>query len=122
MRSTAGLATDLKNEDSAKGDRSFPREDDQASERSDGGTSMLPRLIRIVKGNLSGTKRRLDGRDEDGGLGQRGSNRTAVNQATCCRQAPNGFRGKGDDKSGSIPENPSEDTIHQLAARRANGV
>jgi hypothetical protein len=64
------LATDLKYEDSAEGDRSFPREADLASDRSDAGTSMLPRLIGIVKGNLSGAKRRLDGRDEGGGVGQ----------------------------------------------------
>src|SRR5580704_8032069 len=31
---------------------------------------MLPRLIGIVKWNLSGAKRRRDGRGEDGGAGQ----------------------------------------------------
>ncbi len=48
----------------------FRDETDQASERSDAGTSMLPRLIGIVKWNLSGAKRRKDGRGEDGGVGQ----------------------------------------------------
>ena len=38
----------------------------QASERSDPGASMLPGLIGIVKQNLSGAKRRKDGRGEDG--------------------------------------------------------
>jgi hypothetical protein len=38
----------------------FRKETDQASERSDAGTSILPRLIGIVKRNLSEVKRRLD--------------------------------------------------------------
>jgi hypothetical protein len=44
-----------------EGSRSrFWEETDQASERSDAGTSMLARLIGIVKQNLSGAKRRRD--------------------------------------------------------------
>jgi hypothetical protein len=39
----------------------FRKQTDQASERSDAGTSILPRLIGIVKWNLSGAKRRKHG-------------------------------------------------------------
>jgi len=48
----------------------FRKETDQASERSDAGTSMLPRLIGIVKQNLSGAKRRRNATSRERGAGK----------------------------------------------------
>jgi hypothetical protein len=65
-------------EDSAEGDQSFRREADHGSvrkpirRRSEATLALrcCQRLIGIVKRNLSGAKRREDGRGEDGGAGQ----------------------------------------------------
>jgi hypothetical protein len=48
----------------------FREETDQASERSDAGTSILPRLIGIVKRNLSGAKRRKSAASGERGAGK----------------------------------------------------
>jgi len=54
-----------------EGSRSpFRKETDQASERSDADTSMLPKLIGIVKRNLSGAKRRKDASSRERGAGK----------------------------------------------------
>jgi hypothetical protein len=65
-------------EDSAEGDQSFRREADhdsggkpiRLSERSDAGTSMLPKLIGIVEQNLSGAKRRENTPSRERGAGK----------------------------------------------------
>jgi hypothetical protein len=48
----------------------FRKKTDQASERSDAGSSMLPKLIGIVKQNLSGAKRRRDTTSGERGAGK----------------------------------------------------
>ena len=54
-----------------EGSRSpFRKETDQASERSDAGSSMLPKLIGIVKQNLSGAKRRENTASRERGAGK----------------------------------------------------
>jgi hypothetical protein len=48
----------------------FRKETDLASERSDAGSSMLPRLIGIGKRNLSEAKRRQDAASRERGAGK----------------------------------------------------
>jgi hypothetical protein len=71
-----------------EGRRSLSRkETDQASERSDAGTSMLPRLIGIVKWNRSGAKRRMSAASRERGAGK-GAQPLSPPQHTVTRARP----------------------------------